>query len=139
MAEERISKYSSLEGGAAFIAAIGLKIDLAEPERVTGWIDITPDHHQPFGIVHGGVWCAAIESMASLGASLGLEPGLVPVGVHNGTDFHAAISEGRVNLVAEPIIRGKTQQLWNVEIRRDGDDRLIASGQVRLQNITLRG
>jgi len=35
---------------------------------------------------------------------------------------------------AEPIHRGRRQQLWLVMIT-DGDDRVIARGQVRLQNL----
>jgi acyl-coenzyme A thioesterase PaaI-like protein len=38
-------------------------------------------------------------------------------------------------VVASAIHQGRTQQLWQVEIRRPEDDKLIARGQVRLQNI----
>jgi acyl-coenzyme A thioesterase PaaI-like protein len=36
---------------------------------------------------------------------------------------------------ANAIQQGRTQQLWQVEIRRPDDDKLVARGQVRLQNI----
>jgi acyl-coenzyme A thioesterase PaaI-like protein len=36
--------------------------------------------------------------------------------------------------VASPLHRGRLQQLWLVEIR-DADERLVARGQVRLQNL----
>ena len=32
--------------------------------------DVTPDLHQPYGIVHGGVHCSLVESAASIGAAL---------------------------------------------------------------------
>jgi acyl-coenzyme A thioesterase PaaI-like protein len=38
-------------------------------------------------------------------------------------------------VLAVPIQQGRTQQLWQVEIRRPDDDKLVARGQVRLQNI----
>jgi len=37
--------------------------------------------------------------------------------------------------VATPIQQGRTQQLWLVEIRRPEDQKLVARGQVRLQNV----
>jgi acyl-coenzyme A thioesterase PaaI-like protein len=37
--------------------------------------------------------------------------------------------------VATPVQQGRTQQLWQVEIRRAEDEKLVALGQVRLQNV----
>jgi uncharacterized protein (TIGR00369 family) len=44
------------------------------------------------------------------------------------------VREGSLRAVAEPVHRGRLQQLWLVEIR-DESERLVARGQVRLQNI----
>jgi len=40
-------------------------------------------------------------------------------------------------VVAEPIHQGATQQLWEVNITRAEDGKLVARGQVRLQNVDL--
>ncbi len=97
---------------------------------------MTPKLHQPMGIVHGGVWCSMVESLASVSAYLWLTEngGGNVVGVNNNTDFLRAVTEGTAYGVSEPVHRGRRQQLWLVTIR-DADDRLIARGQVRLQNI----
>jgi 1,4-dihydroxy-2-naphthoyl-CoA hydrolase len=57
------------------------------------------------------------------------------VGVSNLTDFLRPHRGGRLSVVATPIFQGRTQQLWQVEIRRGDDDKLVARGQVRLQNV----
>jgi 1,4-dihydroxy-2-naphthoyl-CoA hydrolase len=89
--------------------------------------------------VHGGVYCSVIESAASIGATTAVwDDGMVAVGVNNNTNFVASITEGRVEVVAEPVVQGRTQQLWNVRVTRAEDDRLIATGQVRLQNVKPR-
>ncbi len=91
---------------------------------------------QPYGIVHGGVWATAVESAASIGAGAWLRSqheGSV-VGVSNHTDFLRAVRDGVVTVRATPIHRGRLQQLWLVEVR-DEDERLVARGQVRLQNL----
>ena len=128
-----------LEHCSEFVTLSGLRFDWISATSVTGWIDLGPQHHQPFGIVHGGVYASAIETSASVGASTAaMEQGMIAVGVNNNTNFIASMSEGRVRVVAEPLVQGRTQQIWNVTITRESDDRLIASGQVRLQNVERR-
>jgi 1,4-dihydroxy-2-naphthoyl-CoA hydrolase len=56
------------------------------------------------------------------------------VGVNNNTDFFRAVAEGDLESRATPLHRGRSQQLWVVETR-DAEDRLVARGQVRLQNL----
>jgi len=122
----------------AFMQAAGLVLEHVGTAAVSGWIDLGPDHQQPWGLVHGGVYTSAIETAASVGASTAAaEMGLVAVGVNNNTNFVRSKSTGRVNVRAEAIQQGRTAQLWEVRIS-DDDDRLVAIGQVRLQNVTPR-
>ena len=91
---------------------------------------------QPGGIMHGGVYCSLVESLASISGHvwLGENGGGTVVGVNNNTDFLRAISSGTVTAVSTPIHRGRRQQLWLITIT-DDNDRMVARGQVRLQNI----
>jgi uncharacterized protein (TIGR00369 family) len=115
---------------------IGLRWDRLARDRGEAHFDPTEDLHQPSGIVHGGVWCSVVESMASVcGAMAVLADGLICVGAHNATDFLRPHAEGRVRGVATPIQVGRTQQLWLVELSRESDGKAIARGQVRLANI----
>ena len=127
-------------GANAFGRATGLRLTSASGQRVTGTVDVGPDQHTPWGVVHGGVYCAVIEATASVGASAAVaDEGRFAVGVNNNTDFIRATTEGRLEVVAEPIQQGRTQQLWQVLITRADDGGLVARGQVRLQNIRLPG
>jgi 1,4-dihydroxy-2-naphthoyl-CoA hydrolase len=118
-------------------AELGVEYAELTGERVVLRLSIRPEHHQPFGIVHGGVYCSLVESAASMGAAAWLgERGQV-VGVSNHTDFLRAIAEGTVTAVASPVHRGRTTQLWEVHIH-DQDERLVARGQVRLANLEPR-
>jgi 1,4-dihydroxy-2-naphthoyl-CoA hydrolase len=118
-----------------YVQWLGLEFtELSGDRAVASW-EVRPDHLQPYGIVHGGVHCSVIESVASVaGAHWFGERGQV-VGVSNQTDFLRAVTEGRLTATGLPIHRGRLQQLWLVEIR-DDRDRLVARGQVRLQNLT---
>ncbi|MFF3866701.1 PaaI family thioesterase [Micromonospora sp. NPDC001898] len=118
-----------------FIALLGLEFDEVSGDRVVIRWRVRPELHQPHGIQHGGVYCAVVETAASVGGSLWLgERGRV-VGVSNQTDFLRAVRDGELTAVGTPLHRGRSQQLWQVEIS-DGAGRLVSRGQVRLQNLT---
>jgi uncharacterized protein (TIGR00369 family) len=117
-----------------FTGMLGLRVvELGPDKAVLRWT-VGPQLHQPYGILHGGVYCSAIETAASYGAALWYgERGNV-VGVSNQTDFLRAVRDGELTATATPLHRGRLQQLWQVEIHDDGG-RLVARGQVRLQNV----
>ncbi|WP_341720453.1 PaaI family thioesterase [Micromonospora sp. FIMYZ51] len=122
------------EMSGGFFALLGLELDEISGDRVTIRWRVRPELHQPYGIQHGGVYCSVVETAASLGAGFWLgERGRV-VGVANQTDFLRSVREGELIAVGTPIHRGRSQQLWQVEIT-DDQDRLVARGQVRLQNL----
>jgi len=129
-----------LTATSAFVAAINFDVADADGSRVTGSVELGPDQHTPWGVVHGGVYCSVVESAASIGASLAVqERGQFAVGVNNNTDFLRPMTAGRVDVVAEPIQQGRTLQLWQVVLTRADDGKLVARGQVRLQNVPLPG
>ena len=124
------------ELSAPFDAAIGLAYTEVTPDGVRAELTVTPTLLQPMGIVHGGVWCSVVESLASVSAYVWLSAngGGNVVGVNNNTDFLRAVTEGTVYAMSEPVHRGRRQQLWLGTIR-DQSDRMIARGHVRLQNL----
>ena len=119
------------------MALLEIEFDEIGPTKVSGSVAADERHHQPWGVVHAGLYSAAVETFATTGANASVkDEGQRAVGVSNVTDFLRPHRAGRLNVVAVPIQQGRTQQLWRVEIRRPEDDKLIAHGQVRLQNIS---
>jgi 1,4-dihydroxy-2-naphthoyl-CoA hydrolase len=105
------------------------------PDKVVVQYTLGENHLQPFGIPHGGVYCAVHESTASTGGQIWLGEKGVVVGTNNSTDFLRQAKVGdTVTTTATPIHRGRTQQLWRTETTGP-DGRLIAQGQVRLANL----
>ena len=126
---------ASLAAAGAFLQVAGLVFDEITATQVTGHITLGPEHHTPWGIVHGGVYATAIESTASVGASTAVrESGQVAVGLTNTTHFLRSVTQGRVNVTASALSQGRTQQLWRVDIT-DESGRLVAHGELRLQNV----
>lgn len=123
--------------GEFFPEHLGLEIIDAGIDRVTGALEVSPTHHQPYGVVHGGVYCSIVETLASIGGALwAMDQGMAGVvGVANSTDFLRPHRSGRLEAEATPIHRGRSQQLWQVTITNEAG-KLVARGQVRVQNLS---
>jgi uncharacterized protein (TIGR00369 family) len=127
---------TNLTAPSEHMALLDIQFDEVQPTRVSGSIAADQRHHQPWGIVSGGQYTTAIEAFATFGAYEAVKDrGQQAVGVTNITDFVRPHKNGRLQVEANAIHQGRTQQLWQVEIRRSEDDKLVARGQVRLQNI----
>jgi uncharacterized protein (TIGR00369 family) len=120
-----------------FVGLTGIELTDATADSCTGKIMLNETHHQPYGVVHGGVYCTLVETLASTGGALwAMENGMAGcVGVSNQTDFLRPTTNGVLIGSATPIHRGRTQQLWQVSVVREEDAKLVARGQVRLQNV----
>ncbi len=112
--------------------ALGLRIVKATPDEFVGEIDISEKHLQPYGLVHGGVYAGMIETLCSTGAALNIfAENKNAVGLENSTSFLRAVRSGRLRCAARPLVLGKRSHVWEAEVR-DDQDRLIATGRVRL-------
>ena len=120
------------ERHAGWDATMGFRYLRATRDEVVVEYRVEAIHRQAFGIVHGGVHCGAIEATCSMGAGLdAMTRGQSVVGVENHTSFVRAVREGRIEVRATPITRGRRMQLWEATARDDGG-RVIATGRVRL-------
>jgi 1,4-dihydroxy-2-naphthoyl-CoA hydrolase len=116
-----------------WIHAMGITITQATKDEVRAEFVTGTQHLQGYGIVHGGVHSGLIESLASIGAFLfARERGQHVVGLENNTSFIRAVRAGKkLRAVATPVTRGRQTQVWAANIV-DEDDRLVATGRVRL-------
>lgn len=127
-----------MDATGQFVDWLGVELTEVTADRVVATWSAQPKHHQPHGIVHGGVHCSLVETLASIGASVWLgEQGRV-VGVNNNTDFYKAVREGTLTSTATPVHRGRSQQVWVVETVTE-EGKVAARGQVRLQNLYAEG
>lgn len=117
-----------------FAQYLGLELKTATGDELVATWEAKPELHQPYGIVHGGVHCTVVETLGSIAGWLWYGDRGKVVGVNNTTDFYRAVSEGRLTSTARPVHRGRSQQVWIIETE-DESGRLVARGQLRLQNL----
>ncbi len=88
---------------ANFDRVLGLRYEVVEDARIVATLEIRDDHLQPYGLVHGGVYAAIVESVCSIGAAMReLGRGHNVVGLENTTRFHRGTRVG-ATLRAEAI------------------------------------
>lgn len=91
------------------------------------------DHvKQPMGLVHGGVYAAFAETLASRATFEAVAgDGNVAVGLSNHTSFLRPVLEGHVHADAVCKHRGRTTWIWEVEFTDDAG-RLCALTRVTM-------
>ena len=112
---------------------LGLEFVTVTPTRVVATLDAGPQHHQPYGVLHGGVYCSIVEAVASYGAgNAALADGQRGVlGVSNSTDFFRSHRTGQLVCEGLPVHTGRSAHVWEVTVKRASDGKLVARGQVR--------
>jgi 1,4-dihydroxy-2-naphthoyl-CoA hydrolase len=125
-----VTMLNAARGG--FEVAIGLTFLRASADEVECEVPVTAQLMQPYGLVHGGVYAAIIETIASVGAAMVAMPrGQTAVGLENTTSFLRAVRSGKLIGIARPLHRGRATQVWEAEIRGD-DGKVAATGRVRM-------
>ncbi len=112
---------------------LGIRFTGVTPDRIRAEVDLDAAiHHQPWGSVHGGLYCTLVETLSTLGTALAAVPeGKAPAGLENHTSFVRMVSSGRIFAEATPLQKGRRLHLWQVRIT-DADGRLLARGTCRL-------
>jgi 1,4-dihydroxy-2-naphthoyl-CoA hydrolase len=107
-------------------ALLGLTITQLEDGLACGEVRVRDELKQPYGLVHGGVFAAVAESLASLATALAVaSDGRRAMGQANQTNFLRPITGGTIHGAARARHRGRTSWVWDVEIT-DDEGRLCA-------------
>src|SRR5262245_49649199 len=110
---------------------LGIRTVEAGPDRVVYSLEVSPRHHQPMGLMHGGISALMAESAASMGAYLSVGPESHAIGVDLNITHLRAVQAGTVTATATPIRKGRTVHVWNIQLT-DGEGRPVAVGRCTL-------
>jgi 1,4-dihydroxy-2-naphthoyl-CoA hydrolase len=111
---------------------LGFQIIEVKEDSARARVPVTDKVRQPYGLVHGGVYAALAESIASIAtASAVWGDGNIAVGLSNATNFMRPATEGHVNAEATRRHRGRTTWVWDVDMT-DDQGRLCATTRVTM-------
>ncbi|WP_299766103.1 hotdog fold thioesterase [uncultured Dokdonia sp.] len=109
-------------------------IDFGE-DFLVAQMPVTPRVHQPDGVLHGGAMVALAESVGSAASFLFLDGESMYVrGIEISANHVKSKRDGMVYAKATFIHKGRTTQLWNIDVV-DEEDLLIS--KVKLTTIAL--
>lgn len=129
------AQIEAVAGG--WVQAMGLRFTYATRHEVRAELVVAEVHLQPYGLVHGGVYCGIVESLASVGAALeSMRSGRWIVGVENTTRFLKATRAGVLTALGRPVSVSDTHSVWQVDIH-DAGRTLVASGSVTAKVLPL--
>jgi len=100
----------------------GLELLVFSDTEVRAQVTVRDELKQPAGLIHGGVYAAMAESMASLATAVAVLPqGDMAMGLSNNTSFLRPVTEGIVHAVATRVHRGRTTWVWDVRFSDDAE------------------
>jgi uncharacterized protein (TIGR00369 family) len=100
----------------------GLELLACSDTDVRAEVTVRDELKQPAGLLHGGVYAAMAESMASIATALAVfDQGDIAVGLSNNTSFMRPVTEGVVHAAATRLHRGRTTWVWDVRFSDDAD------------------
>jgi 1,4-dihydroxy-2-naphthoyl-CoA hydrolase len=110
-----------LTSDRGFEQRYGLVITELGDGVASGRVEVRDELKQPAGLVHGGVYAAIAESLATAGTARTVSAdGHVAAGFSTQTSFLRPITGGAIHAVARARHRGRTTWVWEVEISDDG-------------------
>jgi uncharacterized protein (TIGR00369 family) len=113
-------------------ATLGFETLEVTEDRARSRAPVVDQLKQPYGLVHGGVYAAMAESLASQATAMAVyDEGNIAVGLSNHTSFMRPVLDGYVHATARRVHRGSTTWIWEVELT-DDDGRLCALSRVTI-------
>lgn len=118
--------------GETLDGTLGFEVLELSEDRALGRVPVTDRVRQMWGLVHGGVYSALSEMLASEATvSVVHGQGMIAVGLSNHTSFLRPVFDGGIHAEARRLHRGKSTWLWEVHLK-DDDGRLCAVSRVTL-------
>ncbi len=78
----------------------GLELVDLSPDRALARVEVRDELKQPYGVVHGGVYAALAESLASIATAVAVAAeNRIALGLSNQTSFLRPITEGSIHAV----------------------------------------
>ena len=111
-----LSKVNSRNQGT-LSTKLGIEFVEVGEDYLIAKMKVTPDLHQPAGVLHGGATAALAETVGSSAAAIfSKKENQMLRGVELSINHVRGISEGFVFAKAIPIHMGRTMQLWKISI-----------------------
>ena len=119
-------------------AHLGIRVIEIGPDYLRATMPVSPQTHQPMGILHGGASVALAETVGSLAANLCVDMAQsVCVGQEINANHVRSVASGLVTATARPFHVGARSHVWGIEIR-DENDKLVCVSRITMAVVERR-
>ncbi|MEU5838337.1 PaaI family thioesterase [Streptomyces diacarni] len=108
-----------------YASRLGLTLDEASPQRVTGSLAWAADLCTVGGALHGGALMSLADAAGAACAYLNLPPGGSTSTIESKTNFFRAVRGGTVHATSRPLHVGRTLVVVQTDLH-DDEHRLVA-------------
>ncbi len=123
---ESINKFNQ----GTLVSHLDIKITEFGDDTLTGTMPVDERTFQPYRLLHGGASCVLAESLGSIAANLTLDNNIeVAVGQHIEATHLRPVMKGLVKGVAKLSHKGRTSQLWKIEIYNE-ENKLVCDSKI---------
>ena len=115
--KESILKEANDRCKGTLVSTLGIVFTDVGEHFLEAKMKVTPNLHQPAGVLHGGATAALAETVGSSAAAIfSMKKNQMLRGVELSINHVRGISEGYVYVNAVPVHMGRTMQLWKISI-----------------------
>ena len=110
---------------------LGISLDSAEPQRVTGRMDWATERCTTAGMLHGGALMAFADTVGAVCAAINLPPGAGTSTIESKTNFFRGVRSGTVTAEATPLHVGRTTIVIQTDLTDDRGKRVARVTQTQ--------
>ena len=115
--KESILKEANDRCKGTLVSTLGIVFTDVGEHFLKAKMNVTPNLHQPAGVLHGGATAALAETVGSSAAAIfSMKKNQMLRGVELSINHVRGISDGYVYARAVPVHMGRTMQLWKISI-----------------------
>jgi 1,4-dihydroxy-2-naphthoyl-CoA hydrolase len=105
---------------STLLHALGIEMTYIGEDKLSARMPVDERTVQFYGMLHGGASVAMAETLASMGASIFIDPETqIVVGQEINANHIRSMTSGFVTGEAKPMHLGRTSQIWQTEIKNE--------------------
>ncbi|MBO9650783.1 MAG: hotdog fold thioesterase [Variovorax sp.] len=120
------------------VAHLGIEFLEVGDDFIRARVPVDKRTAQPYGILHGGVSVVLAETLGSCGAHYSAPEGHRAVGLDINANHLKSANSGWVTGTARPVHRGRTTQVWQIDLANDAGE-LTCVSRITMAVLAPRG
>jgi len=104
------------------VSTLGVEFLEIGDDFIRARVPVNERTRQPYGILHGGVSVVLAETLGSCGAHYSAPEGERCVGLDINANHIKATTSGWVTGIARPVHRGRSTQVWQIDLTNDAGE-----------------